>query len=97
MWKKNLAPKKLLTKREEPRARTHHNIKAQTIFEPKPEEVSVDYHMPIVNEDMFVAMQLELAVAAPMPPARELQPIPYTKKDQYGAQYYRAWAPVLKG
>ena len=48
------------------------------------------------NEDMFVAMQLDLA-AGQVLKARDLPPIPYSKKDKYGAPYYRAWAPDDEG
>ena len=92
---KALAPKKLLPKREEPRAHTH--IKARTFFPDEPLPRVRVYQAPVYKEDEAVAQQVAAAEVEDAQLARELPPIPYTKKDKYGAPYFRAWAPPTPG
>jgi hypothetical protein len=93
--KKALAPKILLKKRDEPRARTI--IEARTIFpstEPKPKP---DYsHFPV----MVLAPENPIPIKRSTPEAEDaeiannLPTIPYRKKDKYGNPYYRTWQPT---
>ncbi len=95
---KALAPKKLLKKREPPRA--HTVIKSRTIFPSTKPKPKVDYsHVPV----MVLAPENPIPMKRSTPEeedakvADDLPAIPYRKKGKYCNPFYRTWMPQAFG